>query len=270
MNKKNGFTGIFIVGISFILMLFLLPRHTFAFDYLADFVSENYKELNTGDADGPKVYHTLQVNTSVGSKLLLLKGKDHEYRKWLRQYLSRYHNLIVTVPDEEEPLFKNSKLFEIEVNAIHPLSGSPWKKDPSIILPVSLPGEFKGDKHILIVDDDPEKRGLIEMVVKDLGFPVTLAANAYDGLNIFKQQPDKFSLVIADSDISGQLSATSLVKHIIETSPETPVILGTDYKEKKMTSMFMDFFSGFSNVIIKPLVLQELSKTILQVVEKNV
>ncbi len=270
MNKKNGFTGIFIVGISFILMLFLLPRHTFAFDYLVDFVSENYKELNTGDADGPKVYHTLQVNTSVGSKLLLLKGKDHEYRKWLRQYLSRYHNLIVTVPDEEEPLFKNSKLFEIEVNAIHPLSGSPWKKDPSIILPVSLPGEFKGDKHILIVDDDPEKRGLIEMVVKDLGFPVTLAANAYDGLNIFKQQPDKFSLVIADSDISGQLSATSLVKHIIETSPETPVILGTDYKEKKMTSMFMDFFSGFSNVIIKPLVLQELSKTILQVVEKNV
>lgn len=265
MEKTIYFRCILIICISFTVMLFLLPVPGSASDYMVDFISENYKQLKRGDVDGLKVYHTIQVDTPIGSKLLMLKGKDHEYRKWLRQYLSRYHKLIVTVPQEEEPLFKNSKLFEIDVNAIHPISGTPWKRDPSVVPIVSLPQEFQGEKHILIVDDDPQKRGLIEMVVKDLGFPVTLAANAYDGLNIFRQQPDKFRLVIADSNISGQLSTTSLIKHIIDSSPETPVIVGTDYKEKKITSMFMDFFSGFSHIIIKPLILQELSKTILQV-----
>ncbi|WP_080807370.1 response regulator [Desulfamplus magnetovallimortis] len=306
------------ITISFFILLFCFtPLNTSASDYLVDLVSENYRELKTGDADGPKIYHTIQVDTSIGTKVLMLTGKDHEYRKWLRQYLSRYSRLIVTVPDETEPDFQTSKLVAINVNSIHPVSGSSWKEDPTII-PLPPPEEFTGEKHILIVDDDPEKRVLIEMVVKDLGFPVTLASNAYDGLAIFKNQPDKFRLVIADAassrrfkrseqfktpyDLnsfdglnrqnekmtsnemesynemessdhiysSGQLSTTSLIRHIIETSPGIPIIIGTDYREEQITAMFMDFFSGFSHITIKPLVLQELSKTILQVLEKNV
>jgi len=260
-----------MIAIVILTLIFaLLPVQTLAFDHLVNFISENYRELNKGDADGPKIYHTIQVETPIGSKVIMLKGKDYEYRKWLRQYLSRYHKLIIKVPNDEEPLFKIAKLFEIEVNSIHPISGSSWKKDPTIIPILPVLTEFKGEKHILIVDDDPEKRGLIEMVVRDLGFPVTIATNPYDALNIFKQQPDKFRLIIADAVVSGELSTTSLVRHIIDTDPEIPVILGTDYREKTMTSMLTDFFSGFSRIIIKPVVLQDLSKTILQILEKNV
>lgn len=247
-----------------------LPSTALALDHLADFVSENYKELKTNDADGPKIYHTIQVNTEQGSKVLMLTGKDHEYRKWLRQFLAKYHKLIVTVPDEEVNLFSTSKLFKIEVNNVHPLSGTPWVKPPALAHPSPAPEPFEGEKHVLIVDDDPRKRGLIEMVVRDLGLPVTLAAGAYDGLTIFRNQPDKYQLIIADSDMTGQLSTTSLVKHIIETTPQMRVIVGTDYNEPKMTAMFMEFFSGFSHITVKPLVLEELSKTILQILEKNV
>ncbi len=254
-----------------IMLVFLIrPISVSALDHMADFVSENYKELKTGDADGPKIYHTIQVDTTEGSKVLMLTGKDLEYRKWLRQYLSRYHKLIVTVPDQEAGLFSASKLFKIDVNNIHPVSGTPWIAPPVTASPPIVPLPFEGEKHILIVDDNPQKRSLIEMVVKDLDLPVTLAANAYDGLTIFRQQPDKFQLIIADSDIAGELSTTSLVRHIIETDPQMPVIVGTDYNEPKMTAMFMDFFSGFSHVTVKPLVLEELSKTILQLLEKNV
>lgn len=253
------------------LSILCLSDYSFASDYLVDFISENYKETDSVEAGAPKIYHTIQVDTTdLGSRVLLLKGDDLNYRIWLRQYLATAKKLIITVPDDQEGLFRGAKLFAIDINLVHPLSGNHWKAgDPVIGEAVAKP-PYKGKKYILIVDSNAKKRALIEMVVKNLGFPVTLASNSYDALNIFRQQPDKFNLVIADSSVYQGVSSTSLVKNILEIAPDTPVILGTNYKEEKVTSMLTDFFAGFSRVIIKPLVLRELPKTILQVLEKKV
>lgn len=253
------------------LSIICLPVHSSASDYLVDFVSENYKETDDGEAVTPKIYHTIQVETEIGSRVLMLQGDDLDYRIWLRQYLATAKKLIINVPDDQNALFKASKLFSIDVRLVHPLSASQWREiEPVVIGEPAVKPPYEGKKHILIVDDNIKKRALIEMVVKDLGFPVTIASNSHDALNIFKQQPDKFSLVIADGNIYKGVSSTSLVKNILETSPDTPVILGTSYKEEKTTAMLTDFFAGFSRVLIKPLVLKELSKTILQVLDKKV
>lgn len=246
------------------------PDRSFASDYLVDFIAENYKETDNGEASAPKIYHTIQIDTDIGSRVLLLKGDDLDYRIWLRQYLATAKQLIITVPDDQEALFRTSRLFSIDVNLVHPLSGNHWKEDDPIIAELPAKPPYTGKKHILIVDENLKKRSLIEMVVKDLGFPVVLASNSYDALNIFRQQPDKFNLVIADNSVHQGISSTSFVKNILETSPDTPVILGTNYKEEKITAMLSDFFAGFSRVIIKPLVLRELPKVILQVLEKKV
>jgi len=253
------------------LSLTCFTDRSFAFDYIADFIAENYNETaDSGEAGAPKIYHTIQVDTELGSKILLLKGDDLSYRIWLRQYLVTAKKLIITIPNDQEGLFRVAKLFQIDVNMVHPISGSHWKEGEPVIGEVPAKPPYKGKKHILIVEENFKKRSLIEMVVKNLGFPVILASNANDALNIFRQQPDKFNLVIADSGVYQGVSTTILVKNIIETSPDTPVILGTNYKEEKITAMLTDFFAGFSSVIIKPLVLRELPKTILQVLEKKV
>lgn len=256
-----------------LLSILYLPINSFSADYLVDFIGENYKEIDSEKAGGPKIYHTIQVETEdLGSRVLKLTGDNFDYRIWLRQYLATAKKLIITVPDDKNPLFRISKLFEIDINMVHPLSASGWKAIDPIETgeaPPPIP-PYTGKKHILIVDNDPKKRALIEMVVKKLKFPVTIAANFHDALNIFNNQPDKFSLVIADGNTYKGVSSISLVKNILESSPDISVIIGTEYKEEKTTAMLTDFFSGFSRVIIKPLVLKELSKTILQMLEKKV
>ncbi|MBF0412682.1 MAG: response regulator [Desulfamplus sp.] len=255
-----------------LLSILCLPVHLFASDYLVDFISENYKESNAEKSDTPKIYHTIQVETEeLGTRVLVLKGDDIDYRIWLRQYLATAKKLIVTVPEKENPQFRISKLFSIDVKMVHPIAENQWKEpEPEIIVEIEVKPPFKGKKHIMVVDDNQKRRDLIQMLVKKLGFPVTIASNSYDALNIFKNQPDKFSLVIADGNTYKGVSTTSLVKNILETSPDVSVILGTDYKEEKTTAMLTDFFAGFSRVVIKPLVLSELSKTILQVLDKKV
>ncbi|MBF0468089.1 MAG: response regulator [Desulfamplus sp.] len=256
----------------FPLSIICSPTRSSALDYLVDFIAENYKETEIAGAGSPKIYHTLQVNTELGSRVLMLEGDDLDYRIWLRQYLSTAKQLIITVPDDQVSLFKNSKLFQIDVTLVNPLSGSDWKNVelPPVIEEPPPKEPYKGKKHILVVDDDPKKRSLIEMVITKLGYPVTLAANSYDALEIFRKQPDKFNLVIADGGIHKGVSSASLVKNILETSSEINIILGTGYKDEKITAMFTDFFAGISRVIIKPLVLKELPKTILQVLEKKI
>ncbi|MBF0375907.1 MAG: response regulator [Desulfamplus sp.] len=257
-----------------LIIMIYIPSNILASDYLADFISENYKESDSTEVGIPKIYHTIQVETEIGSKVLMLKGDDPNYRLWFRQYLATAKKLIITVPKEQDSLFKDSKIFQIDVNLVHPFYGSKWKEpepepEPEVIVEPPKP-PYKGKKHIMIVDDNSQKRDLIQMIVKKLGFPVTIASNSHDALKIFTNQPDKFNLVIADGNIYKGVSSTTLVKSILETSPDIPVILGTDYKEEKTTAMLTDFFAGFSRVIVKPLVLKELSKTILQVLEKKV
>ena len=76
-----------------------------------------------GEGATYKTYHTLQVNSEIGSRLILLTGDDFEYRIWLREYLARHNQLILRIPDDADGLFRTSKLFELDVNAVHPVTG---------------------------------------------------------------------------------------------------------------------------------------------------
>lgn len=261
--KKTG------ILISF-LLFFLIPFRAWSYDYLVKFVAEKYKEMAIGEGATYKTYHTLQVDSDIGSRLILLTGDDFEYRIWLREYLAGHDWVILQVPDEADGLFRTSKVFELNLNSVHPVTDSKWKKreldtmTPEMAVPL-----FNGKKHILIIDDDPEKRDLIEMVVKHLGFPATPSANPFDGLRTFRRQPDKFRMVIVDSMMAGS-SSTGLVKSIVDTAPEIPVILGTEYKDRKTTTLLKDFFSGYGKVTVKPVILRELPKTIMNILNPKV
>ena len=258
-----------ILTLIFYMLLIILPLRAAAYDYMVEFVAEKYKEMAIGEGAAYKVYHTLQVNSELGSRLLLLTGDDFEYRIWLREYLARNNRLILKIPDDADGLFRVSKLFELDVNAVHPVTGEKWAE--KVLLSPGAPiiePLFSGKKHILIIDDNPEKRDLIEMIVKDLGFPVTPSGNQFDALRAFKHQPDKFKMVIVDSIMAGS-SSTGLVKSLVDTAPDIPVILGTEYKDQKTTALMKDFFSGYGRVIVKPVVLRELSKTILDILNQK-
>jgi hypothetical protein len=190
-------------------------------DYMVDFVSEKYREEVVNDGNVKRIFHTIQVNSSLGSKLLILKGDDSQYRNWLRSYLNQNKRLIVRVPDMEDDEFRVSKAHGIDVTRIYSVDQEKWQT-PEI---GAVPGPaFTGEPHVLIVDANEKRRGLIDLIVRNLGYPVTVVANGTDALFMFRSKPSKFRMVITDSTLPG-ISGAQLVKNLIHTAPDLVVLL---------------------------------------------
>lgn len=244
--------------------LIFVGGHSQARDYMVDVVSENYREKAADSyGEGKRVFHTIQINSDLGSRLLILNGDDFQYRNWLRAYLSQGNRLIVKVSDADDHAFRMARAYALDVTQVYPIDEKQWKPDE--IGTISLPA-FTGKRHVLIVDANEKRRELINLIVKDLGYPVTVSANGTDALLMFRMQPGKFRMVIADSTLPG-LSGAQLVKNLIHTEPDLPVILGTTYGDRTMKEIASTLFAGSDSVLVKPVVLQELPKTILSMLK---
>lgn len=112
------------VGIFYFLFI-MMQTPCFAKDYIVEFVNENYQETQASSYP-PIIYHSIQVRTQAGPKLLVLKGDNRNYRKLLREYIAENKAFIAKVPEDENELFIASKAFEIDVSNLHPLNLSKY------------------------------------------------------------------------------------------------------------------------------------------------
>jgi len=91
-----------------------------------EFVQENYRENQ--DSYPPLIYHSIQVHTLAGPKLLVLTGGNSHYRKWLRQYIAEGKAFVAKIPEDQNNFFISSSIFEIDVTHLHPLNLSLYRK----------------------------------------------------------------------------------------------------------------------------------------------
>ncbi|MCF6247538.1 MAG: hypothetical protein L3J69_09280 [Desulfobacula sp.] len=107
-----------------IISLFVLLLHSIcsAGDFIVEFVEENYRETSSPVSYTPDIYHSIQVRSDAGPKILVLKGHDYHYRRWLRQYIAQGKQFIVQIPDDQDDLFISSSAFEMDVVNLHPFN----------------------------------------------------------------------------------------------------------------------------------------------------
>jgi DNA-binding NtrC family response regulator len=113
-------------------------------------------------------------------------------------------------------------------------------------------------KKLLIVDDDPVTRGMMEGFFREKGYIVSLAKNGEEALRILGEKT--IDLVISDYQMPG-VDGKELVRWIYEFRPSLPVILitGRPFCEGTETS----FLEGLHGYFPKPvdLMLLEVSIT---------
>ncbi|OGR25363.1 MAG: hypothetical protein A2277_04995 [Desulfobacterales bacterium RIFOXYA12_FULL_46_15] len=109
-------------GLISCIIFFFIQITCVAGDFVVELVEENYRETQGPVSYSPVVYHTLQVHSEVGPKLLILIGNNSYYRKWLRQYIAKGNAFIVKVSDDQDNLFLKSDAFEIDEKKIHPFN----------------------------------------------------------------------------------------------------------------------------------------------------
>ncbi|NVL89457.1 MAG: response regulator [Desulfobacterales bacterium] len=123
-----------------------------------------------------------------------------------------------------------------------------------------------GNERILFLDDEKAIVTMVKRILESLGYEVVATTSSTDALEVFKAQPDKFDLVITDQTMP-TMTGGELSEELIRIRPDIPIILCTGYSElideNKAKSM------GIQELVMKPLLMRDLSETIRKVLNKN-
>ncbi len=124
----------------------------------------------------------------------------------------------------------------------------------------------RGNERILFVDDEPMIVKLARRMLERQGYRVEDRANGTEALELFREDPDRFDLVITDMTMPG-MRGDRLAEEIMGLRPDTPVILCTGFSrqvsEEKARAM------GVRAFVMKPLTQAELTRTVRRVLDER-
>lgn len=123
---------------------------------------------------------------------------------------------------------------------------------------------LEGAERILFVDDE---EALVEWARAALirhGYTVTATSSPREALKIFASNPLQYDLIITDQAMPG-MTGIQLSKMLLSLRPDVPIILCTGHSDSLTTETMKE--SGIREFLVKPVLRQELVKTIHQVVK---
>ena len=129
---------------------------------------------------------------------------------------------------------------------------------------------IQGTGSILIVDDEEAIRDLVEFTLTRLGYEVSQAASALEGVDLYRDRlkaGKRFDLVILDLTLPGGMGGKEALKKLIEIDPTVNAIVSSGYAMDATMSRYQDF--GFRGVISKPYEAAELGKTVHDVIASS-
>ena len=124
-------------------------------------------------------------------------------------------------------------------------------------LPSEPPAESTAD--ILIVDDEMAVSGYLGEIVSRAGHRCAIFNDPQAALSHFREQPEKYALVISDLSMPG-LSGDAMIQAMREARSDLPVILCTGYNEPVDGSLDPDTVTCLSKPVRAGRLLQAVEK----------
>jgi two-component system, cell cycle sensor histidine kinase and response regulator CckA len=137
-------------------------------------------------------------------------------------------------------------------------------KTPEFDVTLDLPFE-KG--RVLIMDDEKVVTDIASRMLKYMGYAdIVCAADGDEAIKLYRESMEAgvpFSVVILDLTIPGGKGGTETIKELLETDPEVNAIVSSGYSDNMTMARYSEF--GFKAVVSKPYTIEELGKTLRQV-----
>ena len=133
-------------------------------------------------------------------------------------------------------------------------------------LAVLLPLTFYKRGSILFVDDEPSLAEIGKQLLEKLGYQVVIRTNGMEALEAFRNQPDKFDLVITDMTMP-KLNGAELSRHLMNIRPDIPIILCTGFS--KLITEEQAKTIGIRAFAMKPMILSHIAKTMRKVLDDH-
>ena len=131
---------------------------------------------------------------------------------------------------------------------------------------VSDPEPRFGSERILYIDDEIDLIRPVKAMLEKLGYTVTAHNNSIQALEIFKNNPDDFDLVITDQTMPN-MTGKELAIQLRSIRPDIPVILCTGYSDQINEESAVAI--GISAFVLKPVNINDISKIIRKVLEEK-
>lgn len=123
-----------------------------------------------------------------------------------------------------------------------------------------------GNENILFIDDDPTLIEIGVELLKKLGYRVNAFKESSRALQVFRERPSDFDLVISDISMPG-MSGLNLSNELLKIRRNIPVILCTGFSDKITEQRAEEL--GVKAFLMKPFILNSLSETIRKVLDEN-
>ena len=119
-----------------------------------------------------------------------------------------------------------------------------------------------GDERVLLIDDEEPILDMAEQMLEGLGYEVVVHQSTGEALEQFKEDPNRFDLVITDH-IMPKMTGLELASELKTIRSDVPIIIcsgnGDQHLKKKIKKM------GIQKFLPKPLIMRDLADTIREV-----
>ena len=146
----------------------------------------------------------------------------------------------------------------------------------SILLPAiekETVSEFKtdeklptGSESILFIDDEKSIVFVGRNRLERLGYKVEARMNPVEAIELFRNNPDQFDLVITDMTMP-EMNGEQLSKMILKIRPDMPIILCSGFSDKINEEKAKEI--GIRRFVAKPISRNELANLVRQILDER-
>jgi len=123
-----------------------------------------------------------------------------------------------------------------------------------------------GNERILFVDDEDFQADIGKRMLERLGYRVTAKTNSVEALDLFRQTPDEFDLVITDMTMP-DMTGDVLARKLISIRPDIPIIVCTGYSARINPDIIKEI--GIKELVMKPVVMKDIAQMIHRVLSRE-
>ncbi|MFC2021371.1 PAS domain S-box protein [Chloroflexota bacterium] len=130
-------------------------------------------------------------------------------------------------------------------------------------------GVIAGEGRILVMDDEEIVQQFLHSGLTGIGYEVVLTKDGAEAIEQYvkaKESGQPFSAVIMDLTIPGGMGGKEAIKKLLEIDPDAMVIVSSGYSSDPIMSNFEEY--GFSSVIAKPYIIEQLCETLSKLLGK--
>lgn len=119
-------------------------------------------------------------------------------------------------------------------------------------------------ERVLVVDDHPHSRQIVERLLTREGFDARQAASGHEAMDLLADEP--FAAVVTDLEMPG-MDGIELLRHIRRRHPRTPVVLMTPFFTEELCEGGLAW--GAAAVLKKPFNSSRLGGVIRVALSRN-